>query len=105
MLATRRQLPAYGGCQVLLIVMGTTKIGQVSCNPVTRGVVRGQLVRKIDGLGGLWGIVTDEGMIRPACSTALKGSLSGVPVLGILCPLCLPLALAPGANLPPLLAE
>jgi hypothetical protein len=40
-------------------------------------------------------------MIRPACSTALEGSLSGVPVLGISCPLCLPLALAPGANLPP----
>jgi len=92
---------AYRSCQVLLIIMGTTKIGQVSCNPVTGGVVRGQLVRKIDALGGLWGIVPDEGMIRPACSTALKGSLSGVPVLGIPCPLCLPLALAPGANLPP----
>jgi tRNA U34 5-carboxymethylaminomethyl modifying enzyme MnmG/GidA len=51
---TRRQLPAYRGCQVLLIIMGTTKIGQVSCNPVTGGVVRGQLVRKIDGLGGLF---------------------------------------------------
>ena len=104
MLATRRQLSAYRGCQVLLIFMGTTKIGQVSCDPVTGGVVRGQLVRKINALGGLWGIVTDEGMTRLACSTALKGSLSGVPALGMPCPLCRPLAVAPGANLPPLLA-
>jgi len=54
MLAARRQLPAYRGCQVLLIIMGTTGIGQVSCPLVTGGVVRGQLVRKIDGLGGLF---------------------------------------------------
>jgi tRNA U34 5-carboxymethylaminomethyl modifying enzyme MnmG/GidA len=42
----------YRGCQVLPIIMGTTKIGQVSCNTVTGGVVRGQLVRKIGALGG-----------------------------------------------------
>jgi hypothetical protein len=52
---TRRQLPAYRGCRVLLIIMGTTEIGQVSCNPATGGVVKGQLVRKIDALGRAFG--------------------------------------------------
>ncbi len=65
------------------------------------GVVQGQLVGNIDALGGPWGIIADEGMNRLARSTARKGLLSGVPVLGMPCPLCRPLVMTPGANLPP----
>jgi hypothetical protein len=56
------------------------------------------------GVRGFSAIVTDEVITRLACSTALKGLLSGVPALGMPCPLCRLLAVAPGANLPPLLA-
>jgi tRNA uridine 5-carboxymethylaminomethyl modification enzyme len=91
----------YRSCQVLLIIMGTTKLGQVSCNPVTRGVVKGQLERGIDVLGGLSGIVTDESMLRLRLFNRSKGPASGVSVLGVPCPFGRPLALAPGANLPP----
>jgi hypothetical protein len=69
----------------------------------TGGVVQGQLVCRIDALGGA-GIVTDEVITRLACSTALKGLLSGVPAFGMPCLLCRLLAVAPEANLPPLLA-
>ncbi len=37
---------AHMGCQVLLITMDMTKIGQMSCNPAMGGVAKGQLVRR-----------------------------------------------------------
>ncbi len=73
----------------------------MSYYPVTGGVIQGQLVCKVDVLGGFSSIVADEGMTRLACSTALKGSLSGVPALGMPCPLCRPLVMTPAPNLSP----
>lgn len=61
------------GCEVLLITMDMTKIGQMSCNPAMGGIAKGQLVREIDALGGLSGIVTDESMIQFRMLNRSKG--------------------------------
>ena len=39
-------------------------IAQMSCNPAVGGIAKGQIVREIDALGGMMGIVTDETMIQ-----------------------------------------
>ncbi|MDW8014554.1 MAG: tRNA uridine-5-carboxymethylaminomethyl(34) synthesis enzyme MnmG [Bacteroidia bacterium] len=64
---------AHLGCEVLLITMDMTKIGQMSCNPAMGGIAKGQLVREIDALGGLSGIVTDESMIQFRMLNRSKG--------------------------------
>lgn len=52
------------GSKVLLITMNMQTIAQMSCNPAMGGVAKGQIVREIDALGGLSGIITDKSMIQ-----------------------------------------
>ncbi len=52
------------GSKVLLVTIDMNKIAQMSCNPAMGGVAKGQIVREIDALGGLSGIVTDKAMIQ-----------------------------------------
>ncbi|MDR0872876.1 MAG: tRNA uridine-5-carboxymethylaminomethyl(34) synthesis enzyme MnmG [Prevotellaceae bacterium] len=47
------------GSRTVLITMDMNKIAQMSCNPAVGGIAKGQIVREIDALGGLMGIVTD----------------------------------------------
>jgi len=47
------------GANTLLITMNLEAIAKMSCNPAMGGVAKGQLVREIDALGGLSGIVSD----------------------------------------------
>ena len=61
------------GSRVLLITMDMTKIGQMSCNPAMGGVAKGQIVREIDALGGLSGIVSDKSMIQFRMLNRSKG--------------------------------
>ncbi len=61
-----------GSC-VLLITMDMTQFGHMSCNPSMGGVAKGQIVREIDALGGLSGIVTDESMIQFRMLNRSKG--------------------------------
>src|SRR6202142_2093920 len=61
------------GSRVLLITMNLTTIGQMSCNPAMGGVAKGQIVREIDALGGLSGIVSDQSMIQFRMLNRSKG--------------------------------
>jgi tRNA uridine 5-carboxymethylaminomethyl modification enzyme len=61
------------GSRVLLITMNMTTIGQMSCNPAMGGVAKGQIVREIDALGGLSGIISDKTTIQFRMLNRSKG--------------------------------
>ena len=61
------------GVSVLLITMDISRIGQMSCNPAMGGVAKGQMVREIDALGGLSGLVSDASAIQFRMLNRSKG--------------------------------
>lgn len=61
------------GHQVLLITMNLALVAQMSCNPAIGGIAKGQIVREIDALGGMTGIVTDHTMIQYRMLNRSKG--------------------------------
>lgn len=61
------------GSKTLLITMNLQTIAQMSCNPAMGGVAKGQIVREIDALGGMSGIVSDETMIQFRMLNKSKG--------------------------------
>jgi tRNA uridine 5-carboxymethylaminomethyl modification enzyme len=61
------------GVKTLLITMDMNKIGQMSCNPAMGGIAKGQIVREIDALGGLSGIVSDKSAIQFRMLNVSKG--------------------------------
>lgn len=61
------------GSKVLLATMNMNTIGQMSCNPAMGGVAKGQIVREVDALGGMSGIVTDKTMIQFRMLNKSKG--------------------------------
>ncbi len=61
------------GSQTLLITMDMHKIAQMSCNPAVGGIAKGQIVREIDALGGMSGIVTDLTAIQYKMLNRSKG--------------------------------
>lgn len=64
---------AIMGSKVLLVTMNMNTIAQMSCNPAMGGVAKGQIVREIDAIGGLSGIVTDKSMIQFRMLNLSKG--------------------------------
>jgi tRNA uridine 5-carboxymethylaminomethyl modification enzyme len=70
---------AQMGSRVLLFTMDMTKIAQMSCNPAMGGVAKGQIVREIDALGGMSGIVSDETMIQFRMLNRSKGAAMWSP--------------------------
>ena len=61
------------GSSTLLITMNLALVAQMSCNPAMGGIAKGQIVREIDALGGMSGIVTDHTMIQFRMLNLSKG--------------------------------
>lgn len=64
---------ARRGASTLLVTMDMNKIAQMSCNPAVGGIAKGQIVREIDALGGMMGIVTDRTAIQFRMLNRSKG--------------------------------
>ncbi len=67
------------GAKVLLATMNMQTIAQMSCNPAMGGVAKGQIVREIDALGGMSGIITDKTMIQFRMLNRSKGAAMWSP--------------------------
>lgn len=61
------------GSKVLLVTMNMETIAKMSCNPAMGGVAKGQIIREIDALGGLSGIVSDYSMMQFRMLNTSKG--------------------------------
>ena len=66
-------ISAKMGMSTALITMDVKKIGLMSCNPAIGGLAKGQLVREIDALGGVMGIITDQTGIHFKMLNTSKG--------------------------------
>lgn len=61
------------GASTLLITMDMDKMAQMSCNPAIGGIAKGQIVREIDAMGGMMGIITDRTAIQFRMLNRSKG--------------------------------
>ena len=61
------------GSKVLLVTQNLETIARMSCNPAMGGIAKGQIIREIDALGGMTGIVTDESSIQFRMLNLSKG--------------------------------
>jgi tRNA uridine 5-carboxymethylaminomethyl modification enzyme len=61
------------GSKTLLVTIDMTKFAQMSCNPAIGGIAKGQIVREIDALGGMTGIIADKTAIQFRMLNRSKG--------------------------------
>jgi tRNA uridine 5-carboxymethylaminomethyl modification enzyme len=61
------------GAKTLLVTMDMTKLAKMSCNPAMGGIAKGQIIREIDALGGMSGLITDRSMIQFRMLNRSKG--------------------------------
>jgi len=64
---------AHMGVDTLLITSDMNRIAQMSCNPAVGGIAKGQIVREIDALGGMMGIVADVTAVQFRMLNRSKG--------------------------------
>lgn len=67
------------GSRTLLITMDMGKLANMSCNPAVGGVAKGQIVREIDALGGMMGVITDRTTIQFRMLNRSKGAAMWSP--------------------------
>ena len=61
------------GSSTLLITADMNRVAQMSCNPAVGGIAKGQIVREIDALGGMTGIIADKTAIQFRMLNRSKG--------------------------------
>ncbi len=61
------------GMSTLLITKDMNRVAQMSCNPAVGGIAKGQIVREIDALGGMTGIIADKTAIQFRMLNRSKG--------------------------------
>ena len=61
------------GCSVLLLNADLRSFARMSCNPAVGGIAKGQIVREIDALGGMMGLVTDATTLQFRMLNRSKG--------------------------------
>ena len=61
------------GMETCLITHDLNKLAQMSCNPAIGGIAKGQIVREIDALGGMMGVIADTTTIQFRMLNRSKG--------------------------------